>query len=58
MASFTSPLQFYVKSQMTATEFAQIGTNLTTTTGNYVQGRVNVNPASAAVLASASMMPS
>ena len=48
---FTSPLQFYVKSQMTATEFAQIATNLTTTGGSYVQGRVNVNTASAAVLA-------
>jgi type II secretory pathway component PulK len=47
----TSPLQFYVKSQMTMTEFAQIATNLTTTTGTYVLGRVNVNTASAAVLA-------
>jgi type II secretory pathway component PulK len=49
--TFTSPLQFYVKSGMTATEFAQIGTNLTATGGSYVQGRVNVNTASAAVLA-------
>jgi hypothetical protein len=44
-------LQFYVKSGMTAAEFAQVGTNLTTTSGSYVQGRVNINTASAAVLA-------
>ena len=50
-ASFTSPLQFYVKSGMTSTEFAQIATNLTTTSGSYIDGRVNVNTASAAVLA-------
>jgi len=49
--TFTSPLQFYVKSGMTSTEFAQVGTNLTTTSGTYVNGRVNVNTASAAVLA-------
>jgi type II secretory pathway component PulK len=47
----TSPLQFYVKSGMTATEFAQIGTNLTTSSGSYIEGRVNINTASAAVLA-------
>ena len=35
---------------MTATEYAQVGTNLTTTTGTYVSGRVNVNTASLAVL--------
>jgi len=49
--TFTSPLAFYVKSGMTATEFAQVGTNFTTTSGSYVQGRVNINTASAAVLA-------
>ena len=49
--SNTSPLQFYVRSGMTATEYAQVGTNFTTTSGSYVQGRVNVNTASAAVLA-------
>jgi DNA uptake protein ComE-like DNA-binding protein len=48
---FASPLQFYVKSGMTATEFAQIGTNLTVTSGTYIEGRVNINTASAAVLA-------
>ena len=35
---------------MTLTEFAQIATNLTTTSGTYIYGRVNVNTASAAVL--------
>ena len=49
-ASFASPLQFYVKSGMTATEFALVATNLTTTNGSYITGRVNVNTASAAVL--------
>ena len=53
---FNSPLEFYVTSStnsggMTSTEFAQIGTNLTATGGAYVQGRVNINTASAAVLA-------
>jgi type II secretory pathway component PulK len=36
---------------MTASEFAQIATNLTTTNSTYIEGRVNVNTASAAVLA-------
>jgi len=49
--TFKSPLEFYAKSDMTATEFAQIGTNLTTTSGSYVEGRVNINTASEAVLA-------
>jgi type II secretory pathway component PulK len=49
--TFKSPLQFYEISKMTATEFAQIGTNLTTTSGSYIEGRVNINTASAAVLA-------
>ena len=54
--TFHSPLEFYVTSStnsggMTSTEFAQIGTNLTATGGAYVQGRVNINTASAAVLA-------
>ncbi len=48
---FTSPLQFYARSGMTAAEFALIATNLTTTNGTYIAGRVNVNTASAAVLA-------
>ena len=50
---FTSPLQFFRASRMTAAEFASISTNLTTvpTTTPYIEGRVNVNTASAAVLA-------
>jgi type II secretory pathway component PulK len=48
---FPSPLAFYVKSGMTATEFALIGTNLTVGSGTYIDGRVNINTASAAVLA-------
>ena len=50
---FTSPLQFYASTGMTAAEFALISTNLTTvpTTTPYIEGRVNVNTASAAVLA-------
>jgi hypothetical protein len=36
---------------MTSTEFAQIATNFMTTTNTYVEGRVNVNTASAEVLA-------
>jgi type II secretory pathway component PulK len=49
---FASPLQFYARTGMTSTEFAQICTNLTTVTAGrpYIEGRVNVNTASAAVL--------
>jgi hypothetical protein len=45
-----TPLGFYVKSQMTSAEFAQIATNLTTTTNSFIEGRVNINTASLAVL--------
>jgi len=50
---FASPLQFFLRSGMTADEFALISTNLTTVAANrpYIEGRVNVNTASAAVLA-------
>jgi DNA uptake protein ComE-like DNA-binding protein len=48
---FASPLQFYIRSGMTSTEFAVIATNLTTTIANFIEGRVNVNTASAEVLA-------
>lgn len=47
---FGSVLEFYKASGMTATEFASIETEITTTTGTTIQGRVNVNTASAAVL--------
>jgi hypothetical protein len=49
--TFQSSLQFYVQSKMTSTEFAQIYTNLSVGTNTYVEGRVNVNTASAVVLA-------
>ena len=48
--SFTSPLRFYLASGMTSDEFGQIANALTTTNGTYIQGRVNVNTASAVVL--------
>jgi len=45
-----SLLEFYRRSGMTATEFASIETEITADTGTTIQGRVNVNTASAAVL--------
>lgn len=47
---FTSPLNFFQRSGMTTAEFAQVATNLTTTTGSFIQGRININTASLAVL--------
>jgi hypothetical protein len=51
--SFAGPLQFYVRSGLTSTEFSQIASNLTTVTNSrsFVEGRVNVNTANATVLA-------
>jgi len=46
-----SILEFYIKSDLTADEFAQIATNITASTGQYIQNVVNVNTASAEVLA-------
>jgi DNA uptake protein ComE-like DNA-binding protein len=46
-----SPLMFYSKSGMTADEFAKIANYITVTNGLYIEGRVNINKASAAVLA-------
>ena len=46
-----SVLEFYFKSGMTATEFAQIESDLTATNSQYIEGLVSVNTASAAVLA-------
>jgi type II secretory pathway component PulK len=40
-----------VQSGMTADEFAPMADRLTVATGSYIQGRVNVNTASSAVLA-------
>jgi DNA uptake protein ComE-like DNA-binding protein len=50
-ASFSSPLDFYLKSGMTLEEFGSIANKITVTNGVYIEGRVNVNTASAAVLA-------
>lgn len=46
-AGLRSPLEFYIKSGMTAAQFAQIETNLV---GVNVEGLINVNTASEAVL--------
>ncbi len=46
-----SVLQFYRLSGMTSDEFAQVADAFTVASGSTVQGRVNVNTASAAVLA-------
>jgi DNA uptake protein ComE-like DNA-binding protein len=48
VTSFTSLLEFYLRSGMTAEEFAQIEASLTVTTN--IQSLVNVNTASEAVL--------
>jgi len=48
--SFASPLAFLTRSGMTTTEFAQISTNLTTTSDAFIEGRVNVNTAPLPVL--------
>jgi DNA uptake protein ComE-like DNA-binding protein len=50
-ATFTSVLQFYISSRMTADEFAQVADALTVSADPYIQGLVNVNTASATVLA-------
>jgi DNA uptake protein ComE-like DNA-binding protein len=52
----SSPLQFYQRchaapANMTTDEFAQIANLITVTNSAYIEGRVNINTASAAVLA-------
>jgi DNA uptake protein ComE-like DNA-binding protein len=49
--TFRSPLEFYAKSGMTVDEFGAIANKITVTNGAYIEGRINVNTASAAVLA-------
>ena len=49
--TFGSVLEFYIRSGMTLDEFAQVADGLTTTNGSYRTGLVNVNTASATVLA-------
>jgi type II secretory pathway component PulK len=48
--TFTSPLAFFRASRMTADEFAKIADDITVTNGFYINGRININTASAAVL--------
>lgn len=48
--TFASSLQFFMRSGMTADEFALIAGAITVTNGSYLTGRINVNTASAAVL--------
>ena len=49
--TFGSVLEFYTRSGMTADEFAKVADALTTTNASYIVGLVNVNTASAPVLA-------
>jgi len=48
---FRSTLEFYMRSDMRATEFEQIAADITTSTNDYVEGLINVNTASETVLA-------
>ena len=48
--NFNSTLQFYARSGLTADEFAQIASDITTTNTPFITGRINVNTASEAVL--------
>jgi DNA uptake protein ComE-like DNA-binding protein len=50
-ANLRSLLEFYIRSGMTAEEFGQVEKDLTVSTGNAIEGLVNVNTASEAVLA-------
>jgi len=47
---FRGPLEFYILSKMTETEFNQVATNFTTFNGPFFEGRVNVNTANLVVL--------
>jgi DNA uptake protein ComE-like DNA-binding protein len=47
---FRSTLEFYIRSQMTAEEFALVEDNITASSGTIVEGLVNVNTASETVL--------
>jgi DNA uptake protein ComE-like DNA-binding protein len=51
VATVNNLLQFYLRSGMTSDEFAKIANGLTASNAAYIYGRVNVNTASAAVLA-------
>jgi len=45
-----SPLQFYLNSGMTSDEFALVADQITTVTNAFIEGRININTANAAVL--------
>ncbi|PWU08649.1 MAG: hypothetical protein C5B50_29180, partial [Verrucomicrobia bacterium] len=47
---FRGPLDFFILSKMTETEFSQVATNFTTVNGPFFEGRVNVNTANLMVL--------
>lgn len=47
----SSVLEFFIRSRMTGNEFAQVHTNLTAANGGAARGLINVNTASAVVLA-------
>jgi DNA uptake protein ComE-like DNA-binding protein len=49
-ASFRSPLEFYRRSGLTLEEFELISDQITVVEGEYIDGRVNINTAPAAVL--------
>jgi type II secretory pathway component PulK len=46
-----SPLDLYTRSGMTADEFAQIENQISIGTNSFIEGRININTASSAVLA-------
>jgi hypothetical protein len=48
--NISSPLQFFLSSTMTSDEFAQVADQITTVTNAFVDGRININTANAAVL--------
>jgi len=49
-ANYGSLIEFFTISDMTADEFGQVHTALTTTNAQFIEGRINVNTASEAVL--------
>jgi type II secretory pathway component PulK len=48
--TLASPLEFFARSGMTSDEFAQIANAISIGTNTFVEGRININTASAAVL--------
>ncbi|HLX71742.1 MAG TPA: hypothetical protein VKV04_19180, partial [Verrucomicrobiae bacterium] len=49
--TINSPLLFYLDSGMTEQEFALVADHITTSTNTFIEGRININTASPAVLA-------